>query len=205
MPKKVSTKPNNEPKVTITMTPNEQALAARVAVVDNSWKTIREEDIDDFSLSEDRFKLPPEAKTKLARFAFRWVEETPERLDEVRNSPSPLTWWIANSTNTPFLAKYCDMATGAVRREGQVLVFKPRWMFEMVQGKKRELADARVGAGVLAGKDGRKDVVGNSGASTAEFTTGKDVKIGSSDIVEQEEGVTFGEVDEDISGIEDIT
>jgi len=203
--KKEAPNKTKETEVILNMTPGEQALKARIDLVDKSWKTIREEDIDDFSLSEDKYKLPKEAQDKLSQFAFRWVEETPERVDGVRNSPAPLTWWLCNRTNTPFLAKFCDATTGAVRREGQILVFKPRWMFEMIQAKKRELADARVGAGELASQDGKTQVVGKSSESVAEFSAGSKVKIGSGDIVEQEEGKTFGVIEEDASGLVDIT
>jgi hypothetical protein len=51
-----------EPDVSKIMTPEEQAIATRVMREQDSWENIKEEEMVDFSLSNDKFALPPEAQ-----------------------------------------------------------------------------------------------------------------------------------------------
>lgn len=126
------------------LTPEEQAIAQRVAGENREWETIGEESAIDFSLMQDTFRLPEEAQKlqREKRFAFRWIERRKERIDQIRNKPVPLKWWICNSANTPFLKKYIDPVLGAVIREDQILMFRPWWMHEKENNIKAGMANA---------------------------------------------------------------
>ena len=177
-PKKTQPKKVEPAKTELNLTPDEQALAARIAGGDREWETIKEEDMVDFSLSEDAYKLPNEAakKQKEKEFAFRWVAATASRIDQVRSLDPPARWWICNSSNTPFLAKYVDPAHGGIQKLDQVLVFKPWWMHERHQAAKMELAQDKDAAGDIKNRDGVKEEWG-------EWKAGKDQKIGGTDVV----------------------
>jgi hypothetical protein len=119
----------------IKMTAEEQAIAAEIMNVDNSWETITEGDLTDFSLSEDPYKLPEQAE-KLKdskRFCFKWILNDLARLKEVTNLEVPLKWWIVNRTNIPELENLCSDVDGAVHCKDQILVFKPYWMLKAYQ------------------------------------------------------------------------
>lgn len=139
------------------ITPEEQAIAARVVAESDDWQTIGEDSTLDFSLGRDVFEFPPPAKAKLngKEFSFRWILRDPKRLDEVRNKPVPFKWWICNSTNTPFLEGYFDPVLGCVCREDQMLMFKPWWMRDKEWNYKGGLADSQDKGGELLGKNGR--------------------------------------------------
>jgi hypothetical protein len=126
------------------LTPEELAIAKRVGNEDDGWQTIGESDMNDFSMSEDPFRLPPPAQKaeNEKKYAFRWIRRDPARLDEVKRKPVPMRWWIANRTTTPFLASYVDPILGCITNHDQMLVFKPWWMHEKEKEAKRELADA---------------------------------------------------------------
>ena len=56
-----------------TLTPDQQAIADRVEAQDKLWHTIREDELNDFSLMNNPFDLPPEAASLQERkiYAFR--------------------------------------------------------------------------------------------------------------------------------------
>ena len=158
------------------LTPEERALSARIASDDSSWQTISEEDLGDFSLREDAYKLPSEAAEKLRqkKFAFRWIAKTPERLDEIRSLDPPARWGVCNATNTPFLAKYVDPAHGGIQKLDQILVFKPYWMWEMHQKAKLAEGNAKIDSGDISKRDGQQEDWGEWKAGPEQRITGKD-------------------------------
>ena len=131
-----------EEKVIRAITPDEQAIASRVAAESREWETIGEDSVLDYSLGRDAFELPPPAKAKYQakQFSFRWIVRETKRMDEMRNKAVPFKWWICNSTNTPFLEGYFDPVLGCVCREDQILVFKPWWMRDKEKAYKEGLA-----------------------------------------------------------------
>jgi len=143
------------------LTPDEQAIAARVSAETEDWRTLTEGDMEIFSLGDDPFLPPPEAmaKEQARELKFRWVERNTRRLDQVRNMRVPLKWWVCNSTNTPFLARHLDPVTGSVNREDQILVFKPWWMWEAQKAVKKDMADGLTRSGVVTSKDKSRDGV----------------------------------------------
>jgi hypothetical protein len=145
-----------EDKQTVQLTADESALFQRIMGGDEDWKTIKESDVDDFSLANDPMELPEPAKEarKNKQFAFRWVSRTKERLDEIRSMNVPFKWWVCNSIRTPFLDGLFDPITGGVNRLDCVLAFKPYWMFEKEQEFKRQQADKQAGGGDLKSKNG---------------------------------------------------
>lgn len=171
MPKGI---PNQKPE--IEMTPDEKALAARISAGDKSWKTISEEDLNDFSLAEDPYKLPEPAAKRQAKkkFAFRWVEAKASRVDEIQSLAPPARWWICNSTNTPFLAEFCDPAHGGVQKQDQLLMFKPWWMHEKHQAAKMHIAK---------GKDNTIDKLNGKNEDGVEWKAGAEHRITGSDEV----------------------
>lgn len=152
--KKAPARPIDEVKP---ITPEEQAIAARVGAEADDWKTITEDSALDYDLGRDVFELPPPAKAKQNKkeFAFRWILRDPKRLDEMRSKPAPFKWWICNSTNTPFLSGFFDPVLGCVCREDQMLMFKPWWMRDKEWAHKRGLADSLDKSGELTGKNGQ--------------------------------------------------
>lgn len=157
------------------MTQEQKALAQEIQSSEADWQTITEGDLLDFSLGGDPYPLPKEAKIKQDKreFAFRWIEDTKERLQEVTRIEAPLKWWICNSTNTPYLKKYIDSITGAVHCKDQMLVFKPYWMAEKVRELKEGVSEAKLQAGSLRDRD-EEDTT---------WRTGESQKIGSRDTV----------------------
>ncbi len=116
------------------LTQEEKAIYSRVISESTEWQTINERDVNDFSLSEDPFKLPEPAQ-KLRdkkQFAFRWIERKPERLDAVKNAQEILRWWPVNRVQPVVGAfdAFVDGSTGAVHLLDQMLVFKPWWLYE---------------------------------------------------------------------------
>jgi len=128
------------------LTPEEMAIARRVQGEDEEWKhPIGEESALDYSLGGDPLKLPPPAQKMKdnRKYAFRWIERRPDRVDQIRNKQMPLRWWICNRTNTPFLEKYIDPVLGCVCLEDQLLVFKPWALWEAEKALKDRLRDIR--------------------------------------------------------------
>lgn len=148
----ITPKPRTTP---LNLTAEEAAIFQRVQAESNDWQTITEADMEDFSLMADPFELPIEAKRRAENkvLAFRWAENKPARIDQLRNAEVPLRWWIANATTTPFLSKYCDPILGAIQKLDQILMFKPRWMQEKVLEAKRDLAVAVDRGGELKSKE----------------------------------------------------
>ncbi len=139
------------------ITPEEQAIAARVMAEGSEWQELGEDSIVDFKFGKDIFELPEPAKKKVdsKEFAFRWIKRDPHRVDEMRTRDVPYRWWICNSTNTPFLQKFLDPVLGCVCREDQMLMFKPWWMRDAEWKIKRGLADALDDSGNLLNRDGQ--------------------------------------------------
>lgn len=179
----------------ITLTPEQRALSDRLSSDDKSWQTITEGDIVDFSLAEDQYKLPKEALEKQNRreFAFRWVEATPQRVDQIKSMDPPAKWWPCNSTNTPFLSKYVDPIHGGIQRHDQVLMFKPWWMHQAYQAAKMRIAEGKANAGDLDKRNGIKDEFG-------EWKSGDPARVTSNDEVMAEDTEEYG----DSSGVEDL-
>lgn len=162
MKKKVEKKVTGEPVKTnravpkTNLTPAELALFQRIRGEQDDWKSIRESDIEDASLAQDPFKLPAEARAlrDAKQFVFRWIERTPERLDEVRSASVPHRWWIVNANTMPDLEHLCDPILGCVTKLDQMLVFKPYWMWVKRQEVMEELNQARERAGDIKQRDG---------------------------------------------------
>lgn len=151
------------------LTPEERALASRIAN-SGGWETIKEEDMVDYSLAEDPYKLPKEAaeKQRLREFAFRWAEAKPGRIDELQSLDPPARWWVCNSTNAPFLADYVDPAHGGVQRHDQILMIKPWRMHELHQAAKMKLAPT---------KDTPLDKLNGKDDDGIEWKSGQDYRI----------------------------
>jgi len=189
--KKVSTEPkpiDKKLKQPANLTGEEAAVFQRVKSESESpreWETISENDLHDYSLGADPFKLPAFAK-KLKdekKFAFRWVERKKERLDEIRSLEPPRKWWIVNASTIPESIGDCDPILGCITMYDQLLVFKPFWMFEADQRMKRELSDSKDRAGDLQSK--HKQQVDETGS---EMLTGEKFKIdGKTDVVMADE------------------
>jgi len=173
---------------TTELTPEERALAARIASGDREWETITEESMGDFSLAEDPYKLPPEAAKQQAekKFAFRWVEATPSRVDMIQSLDPPARWWICNATNTPFLEKHIDPAHGGIQKLDQLLMFKPWWMHERYQDAKMQIAKAKDRGGDITTRDGKKESYGEWKAGPEHKITGNDVIMASDETFEAE-------------------
>ena len=164
------------------MTSEEAAIFERVKAETKNWTGVTEADIEDFSLMEDPFKLPPEAQKKRDKkeLAFRWAEMKPQRIDELRNMPIPAKWWVANRTTTPFLEYLVDPIHGGIQRLDQILMVKPYWMHEAYQNKKMELAEIKDTAGDVEKRHGIKEEWG-------EWISDERAKVGKSDEVMADE------------------
>lgn len=159
----------------VELTPEERALASRVAAGDKGWETITEESMNDFSLAEDPYKLPEEAAEKQAKkeFAFRWVEAKASRIDSIQSLDPPARWWVCNSTNAPFLQKYIDPAHGGIQKMDQILMMKPWRMHEIYQAKKMQMAQNKDGD--INKRDGQKEEYGTWFAGAEHRVNSKDV------------------------------
>lgn len=139
------------------MTPEEKAISSRIMSEAREWATVDPYATNDFSLSEDPFKLP-EPALKLQnnkQFKFRWVHRTAERIDEVKNMQMPFRWWPVNSTQPEgkTFDRFIDSSTGGVHLLDQILVFKPWNFWEAEQKIQNRLNDSR---GDLTEKDGQE-------------------------------------------------
>jgi len=171
-----------------TLTPEQSAIAARVAAQsnDDEWLHVSEDDMNDFSLSTNPWDLPKEAK-KLQdekRFAFKFAERTPSRIDQLtRSQQPPLRWGIVNSVQLPELAHLVDPITGGVCVGGQILLFKPWAHHAKVKGAKQRLVDGNAEARSLAGAAAKL----SSPDGKIQAETGAQHKIGNRDVVVQAE------------------
>lgn len=127
------------------MSSEERAIVQRVMSESDDWRTITEEDVSDYSLMGDPFKIPKEALDfeRKKKFKFRWISRLPGRLDEVRSMEVPHKWWIVNASAMPELAHLCDPVLGSINKHDQMLVFKPWWMWELRQKIYREINEAQ--------------------------------------------------------------
>lgn len=150
--------PQSQP-VNRTLTAEEAALKSILEEKDDSWLGLTDKDIEDFSLAEDPFKLPKEAK-KLQdekKYAFRWCENKIKRVMELRNLEVPFRWSIANGLNTPELARYVDGVTGGIHNRDQILLYKPFDMHMKAQSLKNALDDERYRTRDPKNRDGERD------------------------------------------------
>lgn len=160
-------------KMTMGLTPEQTHIANLIMSSDNEWETIREDQLTDYSLGDEPYPLPDEAKKRQERreFAFRWIENSGSRLEEVMRMDVPFRWWPCNSTNTPYLQKYIDRATGAIHCKDQILVFKPWWMHQKKKDIISGAEEARMGDASLEAKHRTKEPNGS------EWTAGSDARV----------------------------
>ena len=177
--------PKEKPKkaTNLSLTPEQQAIAERISSAQaNDFETIREDDLNDFSLMNNPFDLPPEAQ-KLQNekvYAFRFCERTPDRIDFLTKSVAPpLQWKLVNKVTLPELGHLVDPIIGGVIVMDQILLYKPWSWHQMVKEAKQELANNRDRSGNL---DGKKQAI-ESSIENVEAYTGKRYKIGSGDQV----------------------
>jgi hypothetical protein len=175
-------KSNNNDQVTqkSVLTPEQQSIAERVASQDTDWFAIGEESMTDFSLMVNPMDLMPNypEAAKLQnekKFAFRWCERTPQRVDQLTRSVSPpLKWAIVNRNNLPEMDRHIDPMLGGVCCLDQILLFKPWAHAAMVRKAKDEMADARFNAprqriqtdGKIEVKEGREHRIGSNDVVT---------------------------------------
>jgi hypothetical protein len=195
-------------RVTATdLTPEEKAIYKRVKGETDDWKTITEDSVDDYSLMEDPFKLPDKVKVyqNKRQFAFRWIERTSARLDEVRSATVPNRWWIVNKETFPQLDGLFDPILGCITRMDQMLVFKPYWMHEKRKKIVQDLTDAQDRSGTLEGLDGtvRDGIIISGGKRDADNpeTLRQEIKAG--DKIEYEEPLNTRS--EDSAELADLT
>jgi len=181
---------NKDDKIPQILTSDETALQQRIAREDDTWETIKEEDIVDFSLAEDPYALPPEAKKKQdeREIAYRWAVADPKRVDELESMDPPAKWWVCNRTRTPYLEKYCDTVHGGVQKRDQLLFFKPWWMHQAYQDIKMKRAEMQDSDGDIHKRDGI--AVGDTGSR---WVAGEQHRITSADQVINPETLEFSD------------
>jgi hypothetical protein len=157
------------------LTSEEKALAKRISNETNEWEGLTEDDLEDYSLAEDPYKLPESAAQAQheKKFAFRWAVASSDRIDQLRAMEIPARWYICNGTQTPFLKKYIDPIHGGIKRHDQLLLFKPWWMHEAHQNAKMDVARAQDEAGSLKNKE-------HKSTNSAQWKAGREMKINSS-------------------------
>lgn len=176
------------------LTPEERAIAQRVANQDTDWHVIREDELNDYSLSKDRYELPEKAQ-KLQQdkvYAFRWVERTPDNIDtHTRTAPLHRRWTLVTRSTIPQLEKEVDGILGCVCRGDQCLVYRPWFYHENEKRMKQALAEANYEAGSLKGRKDRIEDRDND----VKVTVGERAAIGGSDEVMWEEtGADLGDL-----------
>lgn len=167
----------SQPETRTHLTAEEAALRSIVQAEQDTWLGLTDADIEDFSLSEDPFKLPKEAQQLQDRkeFAFRWCEAKVTRAKELQNAPVPFRWWICNATTCPTLARHCDSIDGGIHNRDQILLIKPWWMAEKVKKLKNAMDEARGKARDPKNRAGQKIDDGLEFASQEQARlTGKD-------------------------------
>ena len=162
----------SQPVIQRTLTAEEAALASVAQSENVEWLGLTDADIEDYSLSQDPYPLPKEAKELQDRKVktFRWCERKIERVNELRNAPRPWKWWIANATTCPELSKHCDTITGGIHMRDQILLVKSYSDAQRVKAYKDELVESQQNALDLSKRrNGRfEDLV---------FQTGEQAKI----------------------------
>jgi len=158
------------------LTPEESAIFQRVSHETDDWKTITEEEMEDFSLMEDPYKLPAPAMKQQndKQFAFRWAEASSKRIDVLRSLDPPAKWWVCNRAQTPFLEGHFDPSHGGVQRLDQILLFKPMWMHVRHQEAKQEITRIQDTAGDIKNRDGYKEDWGEWRSGESNKITGSD-------------------------------
>ena len=165
-----------------TLTPDQRAIAERVASQDTDWMTITEDQMHDFSLMVNPMNLKqnyPEAyRMQVERkFVFRWCEKTPNRVDELtRSVRPPLRWAIVNRQTLPELDRYVDPLLGCVTCQDQVLLFKPFAHAEIVNKAKRDMAEAKSRAPIDRVNREKVDVVEGSSIAGGDVVTYEDTR-----------------------------
>ena len=185
------TKTKNETTTAQPMTTEERAIADLVGDQDTDWFTIREDELNDFSLAANPFDLPPEAEKMQNEkvYAFRFCERKPERVRQLtRGAKPPKRWAIVNKNNLPELGHLVDTITGGVIVEDQIMLFKPWSHHAAVQEAKQRLADASYMAGTLKGKRRQME----NAVEGVEAYEGEQYKISSRDEVMADESVYDG-------------
>ena len=140
--------PQAQSVTTRALTAEEAALKSILETKDDKWLGLTDKDVEDFSLSEDPFKLPREAQ-KLQdekRYAFRWCENRIGRVMELTRKEAPFGWSVANSQNTPELKHLVDSITGGIHKLDQVLLYKPFSMAMKVKELKQQADSAKANA-----------------------------------------------------------
>ena len=169
------------------LTPEQRAIFDRVQAETPDWAPIREDELNDFSLSITPLDLKhnfPEAwKEQIEkRYAFRWCERTDKRIDELTRGGRPITQWkLCTKTTTPFLSKYVDSIVGCIARLDQVLLHRP-WDRHMLEKRaKEQITEAHA----TSGKP--ENVALRSAPDKVEAFSGPEYKIGSRDEVTYED------------------
>lgn len=176
------------------LTQEQKAIRERVSAQDTSWFTISEHDMNDFSLMVNPMDLHPNypVAAKLQeekKYAFRWAERTPRRIDELTRSVSPpMRWAVVNRDTLPEMAEQVDDVLGCVCCLDQLLLFKPYSHAMIVKEQKQRMADAKYRA--------PKDKMTGDGIESA---IGEQYKVQRDDVVEYED--TRGSETE---GLEDL-
>jgi hypothetical protein len=169
------------------LTPEQSVIVNRVLAETAEWETIREDQMNDFSLSIPILDLKhnfPEAWKEQAekRYAFRWTTRTDKSIDELTRGGHPVTRWkICTSLTTPFLRKYMDSTLGCVARLDQILLFRP-WERHMMEKQAREQV---TNAAMNSGKP--ENIVGRRAPDNVEIKSGPEYRIGSKDDVQYED------------------
>jgi len=190
------------------LTSDESALFHRIQNDRDDWKTIGEDSVHDYSLSEDPMKLPDAAlqMEKEKQFKFRWIERNPRRLDSERSKQAPFKWWICNTSNTPFLLDEIDPILGCVCKLDQMLLFKPWWMHEREMAIELAKTDAYTKGDILS-RNGEKrewgeftafrgdEDAGNQGAARAKLG-GSDVILADEAAIDRDMGISTPAVSE---------
>ena len=182
-----------EPISSPSLTPDERAIVQRTLNQDTDWHTIREDELTDFRLSDDPFRLPDIALKMQndKKYAFRWCERTVERIDELtRTAPVYKRWTLATRSTLPQLANDVDSILGCVCRGDQALLFRPWHLHEFERNMKIELAEAKYKASSM---EGRKNKIENS-RDGYNVSIGESAKITGKDEVMYDSGGDLGDL-----------
>ena len=174
-------------KLSQSLTPEQTAIFNRVQAESTDWEVIREDQLNDFSLSITPLDLKhnfPEAWREQVekRFAFRWCERTDKRIDELTRGGHPITRWkICTALTTPFLKSYIDSSIGCIARLDQILLFRPWDRHMMEKRAKDQLTEAHANSGKP------ENVALRSAPDNVEAFSGPEYRIGGGDEVQYED------------------
>jgi len=184
---KTETKTQDNQVENQSLTPEQLAVYNRVKAETTEWEPIREDELNDFSLSITPLDLNhnfPEAYKEQVekRYAFRWCERTDKRIDELTRGGHPVTRWkICTALTTPFLRHYVDSSIGCIARLDQILLFRPWDRHMMEKRAKEQLAEARANSGKP------ENIALKRASDKIEAYSGPEFKIGSKDDVQYED------------------